>query len=137
MFQFTLKIWTFPNTAIGLVLSLVNLLFGGKIQIVDGCIEGHGAMIAKLLSLAPTGGGAGAAAMTLGHCIIGVNTDVLEVVREHEHVHVKQYERWGPLFIPAYFIASIVAWYQGKHPYLDNAFEVEAYALTSNNESSN
>ena len=42
-------------------------------------------------------------------------------------VHVRQCERWGPLFLPAYGVASLVAWARGKRPYLDNRFEREAY----------
>jgi hypothetical protein len=45
-------------------------------------------------------------------------------------VHVRQYERWGPLFIPAYFAASGWAWWKGGHAYLDNPFEVEAYRIS-------
>ena len=34
---------------------------------------------------------------------------------------------WGPLFVPAYFAASLWQWSRGKHPYWDNPFEREAY----------
>jgi hypothetical protein len=47
--------------------------------------------------------------------------------RQHEHVHIRQYERWGLLLIPLYLAASLVAWVQGKHYYYDNVFEREAY----------
>jgi hypothetical protein len=42
-------------------------------------------------------------------------------------VHVRQYETWGPLFLPAYLMASLIAALRGRHFYFDNAFEVEAY----------
>ncbi len=65
--------------------------------------------------------------MTLGHVIWGRTSSDLDRTRDHEWVHVKQYERWGPFFIPAYFFSSFWAWRKGQHPYLDNFFEVEAY----------
>ena len=66
-------------------------------------------------------------AMTLGHTILGQSQAALDVSRAHEHVHVKQYERLGPFFIPAYLAASVWAWIRRKDPYRDNIFEVEAY----------
>jgi hypothetical protein len=69
--------------------------------------------------------------MTLGHVVLGVDRTALEFSREHERVHVCQVERWGPLFIPAYLIASCVAWLRGGSAYRDNVFEKEAYGTTS------
>ena len=43
-------------------------------------------------------------------------------------VHVRQCERWGPLFIPAYLVASAVLWCRGRDFYEENPFEREAYA---------
>jgi hypothetical protein len=40
---------------------------------------------------------------------------------------VRQCERWGPFFLPAYGVASLIALVRRKNPYLDNAFEREAY----------
>jgi len=65
--------------------------------------------------------------MTLGHTIIGQEENELEVVRDHEHVHVSQYERWGPFFIPLYLGYSIWLWFQKRDCYSENPFEVEAY----------
>jgi len=65
--------------------------------------------------------------MTLGHTILGQTKDALHITRDHEHVHVRQYERWGPFFIPAYFFASGLAWMRGGNSYRDNVFEIEAY----------
>lgn len=81
-----------------------------------------------LLQKMPTG--SGALAMTLGHTILGQTEDALAITRDHEHVHVRQYEVWGPLFVPAYFLASAIAWMQGRDSYRGNAFEVEAYDKT-------
>jgi hypothetical protein len=65
--------------------------------------------------------------MTLGHVVLGVNQLALDETRDHERVHVRQVERWGPAFIPAYLLASILAWMRGQDPYLDNHFEREAF----------
>lgn len=70
--------------------------------------------------------GHGADAMTLGHVVIGRDAMALEGTRAHERVHVRQYERWGPFFVPAYFLAGAWALLRGGHPYFDNRFEREA-----------
>ena len=69
----------------------------------------------------------GALAMTFGHVVVGRDGRALEVSRAHERVHVRQCERWGPLFIPAYLVASLWAWWCGRGAYEGNVFEVEAY----------
>ncbi len=68
-------------------------------------------------------------AMTLGHTIIGQKKDELAIVRDHEQVHVSQYERWGPFFIPVYLWYSVLLWFQKRDSYMENPFEVEAYKL--------
>jgi hypothetical protein len=68
----------------------------------------------------------GADAMTLGHVVIGRDARALELTRDHERVHVRQYESWGPFFVPAYLCAGACAFLQGGHPYFDNRFEREA-----------
>ena len=40
--------------------------------------------------------------MTLGHVIIGRDPNCLDSCRDHEQAHVRQVERWGGAFIPAY-----------------------------------
>ena len=50
--------------------------------------------------------------------------------RCHEHVHIRQYERWGALFVPAYLAASAWQGLRGGAPYRDNVFEREAYAAS-------
>jgi hypothetical protein len=79
-----------------------------------------------LLRYLPFGG---ATAMTLGHVILARDIFCRDSAREHELVHVRQYERWGPAFIPAYFACSLVLWLRGRHPYFDNPFEREAYGI--------
>ena len=119
-------IWAFPNSLIGLSVGLVGLVSGGRCQLIRGCFEFHGGMVTWLLERI---NGNGVLAMTLGHTIIGQNPNALHIARDHEHVHVRQYERWGPLFIPAYLACSAYLWFQKKDCYLDNPFEVEAYRI--------
>lgn len=116
-------LWASPTTALGLVVGL-----GGRHwNVVEGVIEIHGGAVTWVLRHAPFVGPGGASAMTLGHVVIGLNADVLRRTRRHERVHVRQVERWGPLFFPAYVLASGWVWWRGKHVYRDNPFEVEAY----------
>jgi VIT1/CCC1 family predicted Fe2+/Mn2+ transporter len=68
----------------------------------------------------------GASAMTLGHVILGRDPFCLDICRDHEQAHVRQVERWGGAFIPAYFLASVLAWRLGQHYYRDNWFERDA-----------
>ena len=120
-------IWVSPNTLIGLLIGGVGLLFGSKYQVRRGCIEFHSGLVAWLLRRGPLG--SGILGMTIGHTILGQTSAGLDVSRDHEHVHVAQYERWGPFFLPAYFGCSAYMWLKGKDPYRDNPFEVEAYAI--------
>ena len=70
----------------------------------------------------------GFSAMTLGHAIIGRDAWSLAFCRDHEQAHVRQVERWGVTFIPAYLLASLLAWWRGQDYYLDNWFERDARA---------
>jgi hypothetical protein len=65
---------------------------------------------------------------TFGHVILGVDEATLAAVRAHEQVHVRQYERWGPFFGPAYLLSSLLQLLRGRSPYRDNLFEREAFA---------
>jgi len=66
-------------------------------------------------------------AITLGHVVLGRTNAALDLSRDHEAIHVGQYERWGPLFIPAYLICSLILFVRGRDPYRDNPFEKAAY----------
>ncbi len=120
-------IWASPNTILGVAIGLIGMLFGARWQIRQGCIEFHSGLVDHVLKMMPTG--SGALAMTLGHTILGQTPKALDIARDHEHIHVRQYERWGPLFIPAYLICSGYLWTRRKDPYRDNPFEVEAYKI--------
>ncbi len=95
---------------------------------VDGVVEIDGGIVRWLLRHATPIGGA--MALTLGHVVLGQSRAALDVSRAHERVHVRQYERWGPFFIPAYLAGSAIAALRGRHFYRDNPFESEAYAST-------
>jgi hypothetical protein len=101
-------------------------IWRARLRVVDGVLEAHGPTLAWLLAnLVPVSGGV--AALTLGHVVLARDAELLATTRAHERVHVRQYERWGPLFVPAYLVASVIAALRGGHFYFDNAFEVEAY----------
>ena len=67
-------------------------------------------------------------AITFGHVILGVSLQDLARLRAHELVHVRQYERLGPLFFIAYPASSLLAAATGRCPYRNNRFEMEAFA---------
>ncbi len=118
-------LWASPNTAIGLSFAALARGTGGGVQVVDGVAEAWGGALYTLLRRAPIPGGA--RAMTIGHVVIGRDQAALEDSRVHERIHVRQYERWGPLFLPAYFASSAWLLLRRRDPYRDNPFEREAY----------
>jgi hypothetical protein len=119
-------LWCFPTTAVGLIFVFLALVSGGRVKLVEGVIEVHGGLVRGFLARCTLLRG-GASAMTLGHVVLGRSALLLNATREHERVHVRQAERWGPLFIPAYLGASLMLTLQGRRPYEDNPFEVEAF----------
>ena len=114
--------WAAPTTFVGLVAGALTLATGGKVQVRRGALEFHGGFSRWLLEHRLVR----ASAMTLGHAIIGRDPHCLERCRDHEQAHVRQSERWGPAFLPAYVLASVWANARGRHYYLDNWFEVDA-----------
>lgn len=119
-------VWASPASLVGLVLLGAGMR-RARVAVVDGVIEAHGPRLAwGLTHLTLIRGGA--AAITLGHVVLGRDAHALASTRTHERVHVRQYERWGPGFLPAYAIGCLVALVRGGHFYRDNPFEVEALA---------
>ncbi len=119
--------WALPATSVGLALVAVALVTGARATVVDGVIEAHSGVLETFLRRwVPLRGGA--SAMTLGHVVVGRDAGALARTRAHERVHVKQAERWGLFFIPAYVLASIVVVMRGGHYYRDNRFERDAVA---------
>ncbi len=117
--------WASPWTLVGLAVGGLSLLFWGRAGRSGRVLEFHGPLIAWVLRRAPLRGGA--SAITLGHVVLAADHAQLVRTRRHELVHVQQYERWGPLFVPAYFLSSASAWARGADPYFDNAFEQQAF----------
>ena len=121
------RVWAAPATALGLACIAAGCRHA-SVRYVDGVIEACGPSIAwGLRHLTLIDGGA--SALTLGHVVLARDAETLEWTRTHERVHVRQYERWGVLFVPAYVIASIWAAARGRHFYFDNPFEAEAFAI--------
>jgi hypothetical protein len=123
-----LYLWVLPGSLVGLLFIPLALITGGGARFVDGVLEAYGGWVTKLLEK-PFWFSGPIAAITLGHVVLGCDRPTLARTRQHERVHVRQYERWGPFFIPAYVLASLWIRFRGGDAYLDNPFEVEAYGI--------
>jgi len=118
-------LWAAPWTLFGFVVGCLGLATGGRGQRHGRVLEFWGGAVSVLLhqcSLLPN-----TAAITFGHTVLARNKADLDWTRAHERVHVRQYERWGPLFGPAYRYHSMRLWLRGKDPYRENPFEREAF----------
>lgn len=123
--QVAAYLWASPWTLLGLVAGGAGLATGGRVRRRGRVIEFYGGVVPWLLSWMPDGDFV--SAMTLGHVILGRTDAALDVCRAHELVHVRQYERWGPLFVPAYLLASLLLWLRGRDAYRENPFERQAF----------
>jgi len=109
------NIWTLPNTLLGFAL----LPFTGKSDRQGGL---H--FIAELDSaLDKTFNRLRISAMTLGECVLYRCGGFNPVTYEHECEHIRQYKLWGPMFLPAYLVASVVSRVKHGNWYRDNFFE--------------
>lgn len=113
-------LWAGPNTVVAIG---IGLLLAARFQVVDGAVEIYGPAVRRVLLRMPVP----AMAMTVGHAIFGVDRAALERARSHEHVHVRQYCRWGVFFIPAYLACSAWLFLRRRDGYRENPFEIEAY----------
>ena len=122
--RIALYAWASPCTLTGLLLVSPAFLFGARARVVDGVVE-----IAD-----PLYDGPGDQswwpfrAITFGHVVIARTLANLDLLRSHEHAHVRQYETWGIVFFVAYPVASLWQLLRGGRPYFDNWFEVQARA---------
>jgi hypothetical protein len=121
-------LWAAPATLVGLVLAGVARALGARTAVRDGALEVGGGRLVKLLHKLPRAVHFGA--ITFGHVIVGVDQAALDRSRAHEHVHVRQYEKLGVFFFPAYIGSSLRQLFAGRHPYADNRFEREANRLS-------
>lgn len=119
-------IWAAPASAVGLLLLAVALCLGATCRVVDGVAEVAGGRVSKIFPFLPRT--CHVEAITFGHVVVGLDHDLLTLLRPHEHAHVRQYERWGILFIPLYLCSSAIQLLCGRNPYLHNRFEKEAFA---------
>jgi RHS repeat-associated protein len=112
------KIWAAPNSALGLAAGVAGIPFGAEPVVGNNSIQ--------FLNY-PLGGGA----LTLGNVVLyGGGTAPGDVgnfynfgihnLGAHEMAHTFQYERLGPLFLPAYFLG-------GGGIGRDNPLEVSAH----------
>ena len=102
------KLWTLPNTLLGLVLGVVAVMLGARARLANNAIEFLDQPFVDLIERS---------AVTLGntiHYAPGRHPDQVirrydrsAVVRlgDHERAHTDQYERWGPFFLLAYAIS--------------------------------
>lgn len=115
-------LWALPTTCAGLPFALLN---PRTCRVVNGVLEIHGGCAKWFLQHCTILDG-GAAAMTLGHIVIAIDQNALDHTRTHERVHVRQCERWGPFFLPAYLLCSAYLLLRRRDAYLDNPFEIAA-----------
>ena len=118
--------WAAPWSLAGLAVALPAWMLGARAQRVGGGLEVSGGGLGRRAARGV--GPFKVLAITLGHVVLGSSAPVLQALRAHERVHVRQYERWGLLFVPAYLADSGWQWLQGRHPYRDNRFERPAFA---------
>ena len=118
-------VWALPNSFVGLLFLPIVFFTNGGFQVVGGVLELHGSVVSWVLRhCVPLPGGAWA--ITFGHVVLGRDEQTLSLTRVHERVHVRQYERWGPAFIPAYLVAALWGLFTRTGVYHGNFFEREA-----------
>ena len=117
-------VWASPNSVLGLAVALLMLIFGGRGRVIRGALEVSGGLVGSFFAAPAIG--RGFRAVTLGHVILATHDAALAVCRAHEQAHVRQYELWGPVFLPAYFASSLWQLLRGRRAYRDNYFERQA-----------
>jgi hypothetical protein len=125
-------IWASPYSLIGLAIGTVGVCTGGHARIRGRVIEFYGGAVTWFVRHLLDG--QFVLALTLGHTILGQTDAALDVARNHEMVHVRQFERWGPFMGPAYLLCSLALWLMRRRPYRDNPFEREAYGESDSDE---
>jgi hypothetical protein len=100
-------IWTVPNTVLGLVLGAFTFQLPrahGGAFVFDRRPRG----LTRILRVMNR------TAMTVGFVIVAA-VPVEGTLLAHERHHIRQYSRWGPLFIPVYLMLAIPYGYR-RHP---------------------
>lgn len=114
--------WASPWTLLGLLLGAPSLVFRGGVRRTGRVVEFWGGLGGWLLQYVFR-----ARAITFGHTVLARSVADLDTTHEHELVHVRQYERWGLLMVPAYLLYGLILWLRGRSPYFDNPFERQAF----------
>jgi hypothetical protein len=100
-------LWTLPNTLLGVVAGAFTFQ---RPRVVEGALvfdrRARG-LTAVMREFDRT-------AMTVGYVIVS-SEPVEGTLLRHEQHHIRQYERWGPFFIPLYLVLSIAYGYR-RHP---------------------
>jgi hypothetical protein len=117
--------WASPNTLIGLFFGFLMVLFGAEPRRQRGVAEFSGGWFGSLIASPALR--IPFRAITFGHVILAADPATLDSARDHEHIHVQQYETWGPLFLPAYVASSAWQLVCGRRCYRDNWFERQAF----------
>lgn len=118
-------LWAAPSTFLGLLFAVAFRAGGAELRVVQGVLEAGGGRLGHLAGRLPPA--MRFSALTLGHVVLGTDARALDNCRSHEHVHVRQYECFGPFFLPLYFASSLWQWLRGRDPYFDNHFERQAF----------
>jgi hypothetical protein len=117
MIRLLQALWALPGTLIGLLLILPYWPNGMRII--------NGALWVKCNRIFP----AMAIAQTWGNVVFweaSIANTPPRFLELHETEHVRQWGRWGALFIPAYLLASAWAWLRWGEAYQCNVFEISA-----------
>lgn len=122
-------LWAAPWSLFGLAIGVVGLMSGGRARRQGRMLEIWGGCLPSILRVFPFYSGSPVA--TFGHVVLGRTDRHLDACREHQLIHVRQYERWGVLFVPAYLACWVAMWLRGKRPYYDNPFEQQAFSESS------
>lgn len=109
-------VWAAPLSAAGLLLGVLS---AARPRVHEGALlfAGAGGPAGRMLRWR------GFTAATLGHVIVAAGEPSERLLR-HELVHVRQAERWGPLFAPLYLAGLL------RYGYRQNPFERAAYDAT-------
>lgn len=124
-------LWALPVSLFALPLAPLTL-YRANWALRNGVLEITSPALSAFLAgpwFRRLAGDQGFAAASIGHVVIARDAHALASCRAHEHAHVRQCERWGPLFPFAYVLAGLyVACTQRRFGayYWDNPFEVEA-----------
>lgn len=121
-------LWAGPLTLFGLLLALPVWLRGGRLRILRGqacALLADGPAADWLLQRHPMGA---MNAMAIGHVVVAARDGLSSRILTHELEHVRQAERWGPLFPLLYLGSSSWQWLRGRNLYWHNHFEVAARA---------